>query len=80
MSKSVQTLEAALKLVRALEIRRNVHLGRSRYSGISGHCIACICDLALGASADSDCVNHEEFDAERVRLETPDEHSQKVVS
>jgi hypothetical protein len=46
-------LRAALNLVWAMHIRREVHLGWERSSGL-GECIPCTCALALGRSMDGD--------------------------
>lgn len=62
---------AALQLILAIQRRREVHLGRSRYSGIERGCILCIAELGLGKSGDD--VRTEDFDRERTRIEN-DQH------
>lgn len=71
-------LSAALKLARVVAAHRTAHLGRSRLSGIGQGCIVCICDIALGDSADSDCVDTEDFTQELERLTSPDRHEGPV--
>lgn len=64
--------EAALRLVWSIHVRKHVHLGLERASGLEGRCIPCICALALGMSIDGSATAAQ-FDEQRAKLLAEDD-------
>lgn len=60
-------MKAALELIWTIHVRKHVHLGLERYSGLEQRCIPCICALALGQSMDG-FAEAEAFEKERELL------------
>lgn len=59
----------ALELIWHVHVRAHVHLGLERHSGLAGHCIPCICALALGRTIDYDgAAPAEEFERELIKI------------
>jgi hypothetical protein len=56
-------LRAAIQLIWSIHVRKHVHLGLERASGLRCNCIPCICALALGRSMDG-AASKEEFEVQ----------------
>ena len=65
-------MREAMQLVWSIHVRKHVHLGYERASGVEQHCIPCIAACALGKAFDSDCVEAADFAREIENVKATD--------
>lgn len=70
----VARVEKALELVWHIYVRKHTHLGLERPSGVSQHCIPCICAAALGRGLYSGDVSTADFQRELDGLQLETKH------